>query len=134
MSTEITRTPAEPKQPIFGNSAYDIAKDATTIWLPALATLYAAVAAILNLPYSVEVVGVIAAIVVFLGTVLKISSTRYNSLPIVYNGELKVNMTDPMKENYSLQIDEPWDQLAKQDEIRIKVVDESGRIHVDGLD
>ena len=45
--------------------------------------------------------------------------------PIAYNGALVVNMTDPQKENYQLQIDAPWDELAKQSEIRIKVVDES---------
>lgn len=118
-------TDGSGKQPILGNSAYDKAKDATTIWLPALATFYAAVAAILHWPWSVEVVGVIAALTVFLGTVLKISSVRYSNLPVAYNGQLVVNMDDPLKENYKLNLDEHWDQLAKNDEIRIKVVDES---------
>lgn len=48
-----------------------------------------------------------------------------------YNGALVVNMTDPEKENYQLQIDAPWDELAKQDEIRIKVIDESASYHPD---
>lgn len=121
-----TNTPtSEVKQPILGNTAYDVAKDATTIWLPAAATLYAALAAIWNLPFSVEVVGTVGAIVVFLGVVLKISSNRFNNQPVSYNGQLTVNMTDPMKDNFALAIDEPWDALAKNDEIRIKVVDES---------
>lgn len=43
--------------------------------------------------------------------------------PANYNGALVVNMTDPEAETYQLQIDAPWDELAKQSEIRIKVVD-----------
>ena len=129
--TNITPT-TDAKQPILGNTAYDTAKDATTIWLPALATLYAALAAIWHLPFSVEVVGTIGAIVVFLGVVLKISSNRFSNLPVSYNGELRVNMTDPMEDNYKLQIDEPWDALAKNDEIRIKVVDLSDPVQLSG--
>lgn len=45
--------------------------------------------------------------------------------PVQYNGALVVNMTDPEKENYQLQIDAPWDELAKLNEVRIKVIDES---------
>lgn len=42
-----------------------------------------------------------------------------------YNGALVVNMTDPEKETYQLQIDQPWDELAKLPEVRIQVVDQS---------
>ena len=117
------------KQPILGKSAYDIAKDVTTIWIPALSALYAGSALILNLPYSVEVVGMGGLIAVFMGTILKISSNQFQNQPVAYNGALVVNMTDPMKENYSLQIDKPWDQLAELKEVRIKVIDESTASH-----
>lgn len=134
MTDNNTTAAKDAKQPLLGNNAYNTAKDATTIWLPALATLYAALSAIWHLPFSVEVVGTIGALVVFLGVVLKISSDRYNNLPVLYNGELKVNMTDPMSDNFKLEIDEPWDALAKNEEIRIKVVDESDPIHLNGKD
>lgn len=134
------RSDLDLKQPLLGNSAYDVAKNVTTIILPALATAYAALAIILHLPFSVEVVGVIGVLVTFLGTVLKISGDRFNKIQAVsvaelvdkvenptYNGQLTVNMTDPEKENYKLAIDAPWDELANstEGEIRIKVVDES---------
>lgn len=120
-----TPTNGEVKKPIFGDSSYDVAKNATTIWLPALATLYAAVAAILGLPYAVEVVGVISAVVVFLGTVLKISADRYAAQPVKFDGQLVVNHTDPLADNYKLELEDGWESLAKNEEIRINVVDVS---------
>lgn len=52
----------------------------------------------------------------------------------VYNGTLIVNTTDPMKETHKLEIDQPWDELGKLSEVRIKVVDESDPLHVNGKD
>ena len=113
------------KAPLLTDKWYNVGKDATTIYIPAFAVLYSALAAIWGWPYSVEVVGTSAAVVTFLGVVLKISSNRYNNQPVEYNGELKVNMTDPMVDNYRLELDSDWEELAKRDEVRIKVVDES---------
>jgi len=53
--------------------AYDILKWITLIVLPALATLYLALAETWNLPYPTEVAGTIAAIDVFLATLMGIS-------------------------------------------------------------
>lgn len=62
----------------MSNKVYDVLKEIAQIWLPALATLYFAVASIWNLPYPEEIVGTIAAVDAFLGAVLKISTVRYN--------------------------------------------------------
>lgn len=52
---------------------YDILKWITLVVLPALATFYLALATTWNLPYPTEVAGTIAAIDVFLATLLGIS-------------------------------------------------------------
>lgn len=52
---------------------YDILKWTTLVLLPALATFYMALATTWNLPYPTEVAGTIAAIDVFLATLLGIS-------------------------------------------------------------
>lgn len=57
-----------------------------------------------------------------------IISEHANVAPVQYNGALVVNMTDPEKENYQLQLDQPWDELGKLPEFRIKVIDESSPI------
>lgn len=63
---------------VFSNSIYDILKWVAQILLPALGTLYFALANVWNLPYSEQVVGTITAIDTFLGVLLGISSKNYN--------------------------------------------------------
>ena len=60
------------------NKTYDILKYVAQIVLPALGTLYFALATIWNLPYGEQVVGTITAIDTFLGVLLGISTKKYN--------------------------------------------------------
>lgn len=60
------------------NKAYDILKFVAQILLPAIGTLYFALARIWNFPYPEEIVGTITAVDAFLGAVLGISSIQYN--------------------------------------------------------
>ncbi len=60
------------------NKTYDILKLIAQIWLPAIATLYAALANVWSLPYPEQVVNTIVAVDTFLGAVLGISSANYN--------------------------------------------------------
>lgn len=61
----------------MSNKIYDVLKFIATIVLPALGTLYFAIAAIWGLPYGEEIVGTITAVDAFLGAVLQISSSTY---------------------------------------------------------
>lgn len=61
----------------MNNNVYDIMKWVALILLPALATFYAALAAVWGLPYTKQVVGTITAVDTLLGTLLKISSDNY---------------------------------------------------------
>ena len=61
----------------MSNKVYDILKYIAQIVLPALGTLYFALAKIWQFPYGAEVVGTIAAVDTFLGALLKISSNQY---------------------------------------------------------
>lgn len=62
----------------MSNKTYDVLKYIAQIVLPALATLYFALAKIWNFPYGAEIVGTISAIDAFLGALLKLSSDQYN--------------------------------------------------------
>ena len=57
---------------------YDALKWVAQILLPAVATLYFAIAQIWGLPYGEEIVGTITAIDAFLGALLGISTYQYN--------------------------------------------------------
>lgn len=62
----------------MSNKLYDVLKWVAQILLPAIATLYFALAGIWGLPFAEEVVGTITAIDTFLGVILGISSANYN--------------------------------------------------------
>lgn len=62
----------------FNDKTYDILKWIAMYLLPALGTLYFALAGIWNLPYGEQVVGTITAVDTFLGVLLGISSYNYN--------------------------------------------------------
>ena len=63
----------------MSNKVYDVLKWIATYLLPALGTLYFALASIWGLPYGEQIVGTITAIDTFLGVILGISTTKYNS-------------------------------------------------------
>ena len=56
---------------------YDILKYIAQVVLPALGTLYFALASIWGFPYGEQIVGTITAIDTFMGVLLKISSDKY---------------------------------------------------------
>ena len=62
------------------DKVYDVLKWITMILLPALSTLYFALGGIWGFPYVEQIVGTIAAIEVFLGALLGISTIQYNKL------------------------------------------------------
>ncbi len=63
----------------MSNEMYDRLKWVAQILLPAIGTLYFAVAAIWGLPFGEQVVGTVTAVDTFLGIILGISSSQYNS-------------------------------------------------------
>ena len=62
----------------MSNKLYDIFKFIAQIVLPALGTLYFALAGIWGFPYGEEIVGTIVAIDTFLGGILGLSSVQHN--------------------------------------------------------
>lgn len=64
----------------MNNKTYDVLKFIAQIVLPAIATLYFALANIWALPLAEQVVGTISAIDVFLGTLLGISTSNYRKM------------------------------------------------------
>lgn len=61
----------------MSNKVYDALKWVAMIALPALGTLYFALAGIWGFPYGESIVGTITAVDVFLGALLGISTSQY---------------------------------------------------------
>ena len=62
----------------LSNRVYDILKWIALYLLPALGTLYFALAGIWEFPYGEEIVGTITALDTFLGVLLGICTAQYN--------------------------------------------------------
>lgn len=103
---------------ITGN-LYNWLKFLALVILPALGTLYFTLAQIWGLPAGEEVVGTIVAFDTFLGVILQISSTSYNSttaqgtLAVVDHGDKKIF-------NLELEGDPEYD-LEGKDRVVFKV-------------
>lgn len=61
----------------INDKVYEILKWVTMIVLPALGTLYAALAIIWGFPYGEEIIGTITALETFFGAILGISTYSY---------------------------------------------------------
>ena len=62
----------------MNDKVYDVLKWIAQLLLPAVGTLYFALAGIWGMPYGEQIVGTITAIDTFLGVILGIASNTYN--------------------------------------------------------
>ena len=64
----------------MSNKTFDILKFIAQVLLPAIGTLYFALAGIWGFPYAEQIVGTITAIDTFLSVCLGISTAKYNKV------------------------------------------------------
>lgn len=62
----------------MSNKTYDVLKWIAMVVLPAIGTLYFALAGIWGFPYAEEIVGTITAVDTFLGVLLGVTSVQYH--------------------------------------------------------
>lgn len=63
---------------MLDDKIYDISKWVALVVLPAIATLYTALAGVWGLPYAQEIPATITAVDLFLGALLGVSTAQYN--------------------------------------------------------
>jgi hypothetical protein len=85
----------------LSNKTYDALMVLAQIILPGAGALYAAVAGIWGLPATEQVLGTIAAVDTFLGTVLKVISTKYTP---AHAGHIVIDDTMPDKKVFQIQL------------------------------
>lgn len=106
----------------LSNETYDKVKWVAQIALPAVGTLYFAIAAIWGLPKAEEVVGTITAIDAFLGVLLGLSKRSYDNSAATFDGTAEVQDTEdgPVILMHPMRLDDS-EAITKLQEIRIKV-------------
>lgn len=106
----------------LSNALYNRLKFLSQIFLPAVGTLYFALAGIWGLPSAEEVVGTVVALDTFLGVMLGISSSAYSNNPENYDGTIHVlGDTGEDKRGYSLRLPDDYEKIENAKELRIKV-------------
>lgn len=113
---------AKSKTPLLGDTAYKSLKQTSVMILPAIGTLYFALAQIWHLPNSEQVVGTIVAIDAFAGVVLGISTRSYNNSGARYAGEIHVH-DDGEKRTANLVVDGDPEAILSMEEATFKMVD-----------
>ena len=105
----------------FNNKIYDRVKWVAQYFLPALTTLWMALAKIWGLPYGTEIGATLAAVDLFLGVLLGISKSNYTG-----EGTLVVNTNDPDKDLYNLELNVDPAELPNMKSVTFIVEPEKG--------
>lgn len=112
--------PAETPKPWVSNRTYDALVWIAQIFLPTMATLYAALGALWGFPKVEAVLGTIVAVDTALGGLLSLSKRQYEKSGAKYDGDVNVETT-PEGKKLSLALNgDPYD-LDKQKEVVFKV-------------
>jgi hypothetical protein len=110
---------------LISNKTYDVLKRFVTLVMPATATLYAALAALWDLPNPEAVVGTIVALTTFCGVLLAFSSNSWNNSEGKYDGEIVVGSEDEVTGNPDIQLTVTRDpaELAEKRTVRLRSID-----------
>lgn len=106
---------------LIQGKTYDKLKFLALTVLPALGTLYFALAGIWGLPSADEVVGTIVAVDTFLGVVLQLSSNAYARSDARFTGSVDVLNEEDGVQNFSLNIPANAAAIVGKKEIVLKV-------------
>lgn len=105
---------------IKNDKLYDKLKFLAQILLPALGTLYFALAGIWGLPGAEKAVGTILAVDTFLGVILQLSSTAYAKTEERFDGSINV-METPDTKTFELELKDHPEILENRKELLFKV-------------
>lgn len=119
MSSETA--PSRVTSPLIPNRVYDILKFVALVFLPALGSLYFGLSQIWGFPNGEEVVGTIALLGAFLGSLLKLSDRQYNNSDARYDGDLVISKTESGDESWSFELNAFPEDLSSKKELMFKV-------------
>lgn len=107
---------------MLNDKVYNVLKPIATTVLPGLGALYFTLAQIWGLPNAEEVVGTIAAVNVFLGLLINVTSVQYNRSDKKYDGAIDVEEGAAGQKMFTLDLGEmsPYD-LENKNEVLFRI-------------
>ncbi len=117
--------PEQKSAVVLSSTTYDKLKPTVQIVMPALASLYFSLGQIWGFPAIEEVIGTIAVLTTFLGTILGISTKRYNDSDAAYDGKMVVTQDPGGVKNVTLDLgDTDPESLIDMKKVSFKVQNE----------
>jgi hypothetical protein len=106
---------------IIGSKLYDKLKILALVILPAVSTLYFTLGNAWDLPNIEQVIGSIAAVGTFLGSVLGLSSASYKASDARFDGSINVTESIEGVKLFTLELDGNPEDLENKDAILFRI-------------
>lgn len=121
------------KTPLLTDKAYTFLKHLAAVGLPAISTLYIALATAWHWPDTSAVVASIGALNVLAGGTMAISSNAYNNAVIQYAGNLLVKSSGAIgaKPTLAVELETAAENLFQMGEVLLRVKPQTGLPGVD---
>jgi hypothetical protein len=100
----------------LNDKTYNTLKWIAQYLLPALGTLYFALASIWGLGYGQEIIGTITAVDIFLGVILGLSNASYEG-----HGTVQIDTFAEEKDVYRLNMNVPLEDLAQMKKVTLNI-------------
>lgn len=107
----------------MSTQTYNVLKYIARYVLPALGTLYFAIASIWGLPYGEQIVGTISAIDIFLATVLGISAYQYDKAGKDISGTLYIDEFSNTSADSFVKFNKSEEEISEESTIKLRVQD-----------
>lgn len=108
---------------VLSPPVYDKLKLTVQLILPGISSLYFGLAQIWGLPNAEKIVGTLALLTVFLGSIVAISAKRYMKSDARFDGEIHQQVDGGGLVAASMELNgDPETMLANKDELRFKII------------
>lgn len=111
--------PQAAQDHLLSNGVYNVVKFLAQILIPAVGTLYAALAAAWGLPYAQQVLATVVAVDALLGGLLSLSSASYNKSTGKFDGAMIAGAIEDGLQAWHIQIDPA--AVVSKSELLLKV-------------
>jgi hypothetical protein len=119
MTTEQPDAPVS--KPIFSSKVYDVLKPINAVILPGVAALYFALAGLWDLPQAEKVVGTVAAVNVFLGLLLGLSTRQFNNSDAKFDGVINIQDSITGPRVFSLELNDDPELLENKKTVTFRM-------------
>ncbi len=106
---------------LLSNANYNRLKLTAQLILPAIGTLYFALAQIWDFPAGEQVTGTVAALNVFAGVAIAFFKTLHDASGAKYDGTVDVKVSEDGSKQFLLNLNSDPDELDQKSEITFKV-------------